>query len=327
MKKTIVILIVVLLTGNLRPLKAQQAGAFASIDSNAIMIGDHLNMEIGIGVPEGFDILWPQLADTLSKHIEILSKENIDTITENDQIVLRQRLKITSFDSGFFEIPSVVFHFRRPGDTALFPANTNKLFLQVYTPVVDTAQDFKVIKGPVSEPYTLKEVLPWVLLGIVVIAAIVLLIWYLRKRSKNQPVFRPRSRPLAPPHVIAIEKLEELRLARIWQQGRLKLYYTQLTDIVREYLERRYGFDAPEMTTEEILEALRHQKVNSEVTNKLKSSLELADLVKFAKARPTALENDLSLDHCVDFVNETKVVPVAEDNPKRNVEPQMGEGK
>jgi len=327
MRKTISILIL-LLTIILSPaVHAQNVEAFSSIDSSSIMIGDQVTMEIGIGVPIGFVVDWPQFSDTLTGNIEILKIAKIDTLIETDKLNLKQRLLITSFDSGFFEIPAISFNFKHEGDTTQFTANTNKLFLQVYTPVVDTSQAFKVIKGPVGEPYTFKEALPWILLGLAIIGIVILLIRYLRKRKKNQPVFARKAKPLPPPHITAIKKLEELRLAKIWQQGRLKLYYTQLTDITREYMEGRYHFDALEMTTDEILETLKEQKANKEIVSKLGASLQLADLVKFAKAQPTALENDLSLSHCVDFVNETKEVIVAQAEEEKDVQPKIDKSK
>jgi len=308
-------------------LYAQNVEAFATLDSTSIMIGDQLTMEVGINIPQGFEVSWPVFADTLSKHIEILKKEQLDTLLDADRMTLRQKLLITSFDSGFFEIPSIAFTFKHEGDTTQFIAISNKLFLQVYTPVVDTTQAFKVIKGPVSEPYTFREALPWIVLALAIVAIVVLLIWYLRKRRKNQPLFVRKPKPVPPPHVTAIQKLEELRLAKIWQQGRLKLYYTKLTDIAREYLEGRYHIDALEMTTDEILDALKAQKLNEEIVGKLGASLQLADLVKFAKAQPTALENDLSLSHCIDFVNETKVAETTQEDKEKDVQPQTAATK
>ncbi len=322
MKRAISILIF-LLTISLSPaVHAQNVEAFSSIDSTSIMIGDQVTMEIGIGIPNGFVVDWPTFADTLTSHIEILKTDKIDTLVETEKLTLKQRLLITSFDSGFFEIPAVTFNFKHEDDTTQFTANTNKLFLNVYTPVVDTSQAFKIIKGPISEPYTFKEALPWILLALAIAAIVILVIWYLRKRKRNQPVFSRKAKPLPPPHITAIKKLEELRLAKIWQQGRMKLYYTQLTDITREYMEGRYHFDALEMTTDEILETLKEQKANKEIVGKLGASLHLADLVKFAKAQPTALENDLSLSHCVDFVNETKEVIVAQAEEEKDVQPK-----
>lgn len=289
-------------------IKAQAVQAFASLDSNTIVIGDQIGMEIGIRIPNNFLVNWPLIGDTLNAHIEVLRQGSIDTIMSDNGLQLRQRLLITSFDSGYFEISPMEFRFHSASDTSVFVSNTGSLFLQVYTPEVDTTQAFKPIKGPVAEPYSFMELLPWILLGLAGLALLVMLFWYLRKRKKNQPVFIRKAKPMLPPHIIAMEKLENLRLAKVWQQGRLKEYFTTLTDITREYLELRFHFDAPEMTTDEILHAIREHGINKEVTQKLKSVLELADLVKFAKENPTALENDLSLSHCVDFVNETKQI-------------------
>lgn len=327
MKRALSILII-LVTFILSPTaNAQNAEAFASIDSASIMIGDQLKMEFGISIPQGFEVSWPVFTDTLTSHIEIIKKGKIDTLYNPDKTTLSQKLLITSFDSGFFEIPAISFHFKKQGDSTGFTANTNKLFLQVYTPVVDTTQAFKTIKGPISEPYTLKEALPWIVLALLIVAIVVLGLWYLRKRRKNQPIFNRKPKPVLPPHITAIKKLEELRLAKIWQQGRMKLYYTQLTDIAREYLEGRFHFNALEMTTDEILEALNERKVNKEIVSKLGASLQLADLVKFAKAQPTALENDLSLSHCIDFVNETKEVDIAQGEKDQDNQPKTDKTK
>ncbi len=289
-------------------IKSQSVEAYSTLDSSSIMIGDQIGMEIGIQIPNNFDVSWPILADTINSHIEIIKKDAIDTVSNNGQTTILQRLLITSFDSGYFEIQPIEFIFHNKADSSnYFTANTNTMFIQVRTPEVDTSKAFMAIKGPVEEPYTFMEVLPWILLSLAIIGIIIGGIWYLRKRKRNQPVFAKKAKPALPPHVVAIEKLEQLRLAKIWQQGRLKEYYTELTDITREYVERRYHFDALEMTTEEILTVCKEQSINESARGKLKSVLQLADLVKFAKEKPTALENDLSLNHCIDFVQETKM--------------------
>ena len=296
----------------------QKATAWAKLDSSAIMIGDQIGMELGIKVPENFVVQWPVIQDTLNSHIEVVKTSGIDTSFDAGQMILKQNLKVTSFDSGYFETPEFHFVFHPENDTTKYEANTNSMYLQVYVPEVDTTKPFIAIKAPISEPYTLAEILPWVGLGLLVLAAIVLLVIYLMKRKKNQPLFGKKPKPLPPPDVEALDKLGELRNSRIWQSGKLKEYYTALTDIMKRYMERRFGFDAPEMTSDEILEELEKYDVNKEVTEKLKGMLMLADLVKFAKAQPTPLENDLSLDHCIDFVKETKPVVVEQEENKNS---------
>lgn len=290
-------------------MQSQQAAAYMTIDTNAMMIGDHIDLQVGLTVPEDFIVSWPQWNDTIAPHIEIVKSTSVDTARAKGSLTFKQNLTITSFDSGYFEIPSLDFVFHHKNDTAKYTTSTRKLYLMVDTPVVDTAQAFKAIKGPVDEPYTWREILPWVALGLAIIALVLFLVRYFIRRKKNLPVF-VRPKPTLPPHVLAINQLEELRLEKVWQNGNVKEYHTRLTDILREYLENRYHFDAMEMTSDEILDEIETLKVNKEASSKLAGLMQLADLVKFAKGQPTPLENDLSLTHGVDFVNETKLVVV-----------------
>lgn len=299
---------------------SQQAEAWMKTDSSAIMLGDQIGLELGVKLPEKAQVQWPLITDTITSHIDVVKQNNIDTTINADQKILTQRLIITSFDSGYFELPPVHFIYRMPGDTTLYNVGTGSIYLQVYVPEVDTAQPFKAIVAPIDEPYTLGEILPWVLLGLAVIAGIIFLIVWWNRRRKNQPLFKSKPKPLLPPDVEAINKLEDIRLARIWQSGKVKQYFSSLTDVMRNYLKRRYGFDATEMTTDEIMDELKNHLSNPGAIEKLKGMMQLADLVKFAKAQPTPLENDLSLDHCLDFVKETRpVVAEPKEEEKTNV--------
>lgn len=292
-------------------LQAQQTGAWSSLDSNSIMIGDQVRYEMGITVPNNMIVAWPLLVDTLTSNIEIVKWSNIDTTYSGSDISLRQQFMITSFDSGYFEIPPIDFKFRHIDDSNYFSTSTGTLFLQVFVPEVDTSQAFKPIVAPIKEPYTFREVLPWIIVATAAIILIALLIFYLVRRKKNQPIFKRRPKPALPAHVLAINKFEELRLTKMWQSGRLKKYHSELTGILREYMVNRYHFDAPEMTSYDILVKLHEFEINKNAMANMEGVLHLSDMVKFAKAIPTALENDLALTHCVDFVNETKKVAEA----------------
>ena len=307
MKKLLVIALILPLVALRMP--AQNVEAYARLDSASIMIGDQIGFEVGITVPESFSVLFPTFTDPITQNIEIIRKDPIDTVAVDNGLLMRQQYVVTSFDSGYFQLPRFEFLFHHLEDTILYRTNTNTLYLMVNTPVVDTTQAFKAIKGPIAEPYTFMEILPWALLGLAVIGGILFLVWYIIKRRQNRPLFVPKPKPALPPDQMALQKFEELRLAKVWQQGKLKAYYTEMTDIAREYFEGRYHFEAMEMTSDEILQTLRNNKVNEEDYGKMKNVLQLADLVKFAKAHPTPLENDVCLNHCIDFVKETKPVP------------------
>ncbi len=289
--------------------KSQQAEAYAKADTNTIMIGDQIGLQFGIKLPKDFHVSWPVFADTLTKNIEIIKKLPVDTTVNGNNKLITQRIVITSFDSGAFSLPPFHFVFYHKNDTTPYILETEPILLKVNVPAVDTTKAFKPIVGPLAEPVTLSEVLPWIVGGLLIIMLVAFAIYYYKRKRAHKPVFARKPKPLPPPHVEALTKLEELRLAKLWQAGKLKEYHSDITDIMRTYLKRRYGFDAVEMTTDEIFEVLKTENVNEQAFNKLNNVFVLADLVKFAKAQPTALENDQSIYDCIDFVNETKYVP------------------
>ncbi|MBN2236982.1 MAG: hypothetical protein JW729_05450, partial [Bacteroidales bacterium] len=190
----------------------------------------------------------------------------------------------------------------------------------VFSVDADTTQPIKPIVGPMKEPYTLMEILPWIIFGAAVLVLIFTMFYFYRKRKKK-PIFKSKEEPKIAPNVKALDALAVLRLKKLWQAGKVKAYHTELTEIVRTYIEDRFGIMAVEMTTDEILVEIKPIIANAVAINKLKSSLELADLVKFAKANPTALENDTSLNFAVDFVNESNAQnSVLQEEEVENVE-------
>ncbi len=338
---TLILSLLLVSTGLLRAQHMVPLKANARLDTTAIMIGDQIGLDLSVEVPKGSQVTWPPLPDTLVPHVEIIKRGAIDTTLKENALFLKRHLLVTSFDSGYFNITPLKFKVKLPGNGAPETVATQDLFLQVYTPQVDTTKAFKPIVGPQAEPYTLWEILRWILLGLLLIGIIVLVVWYIAKRKKNQPLFSRKPKPKLPPDVEAIQRLEEIRLSRLWQAGKLKAYHSAITDIMRDYMARRFGFDAREMTTGEIITQLEKEPVvNKEVLTKLQNAFELADLVKFAKLKPSPLENDTSLNYCIDFVNETREVPPepekdssATENPggevqnEQKVKPENKEGE
>jgi hypothetical protein len=187
---------------------------------------------------------------------------------------------------------------------------TDPLLLQVGTVSVDTTQAIKDIKQPYHQNYLwidwLKDNAGIVFATLGAILLIAFLIYYFIKKAKNKPPVIIPEKPKIPAHIIAFEKLEKLKNNKLWQDGKLKLYYISLTDIVREYIESRYKINTLEQTTEEILSALRNVAIDEESKSKLKQILVLGDLVKFAKEQPLAAENERSLANAFEFVEGTK---------------------
>jgi hypothetical protein len=165
------------------------------------------------------------------------------------------------------------------------------------------------IKGVYKAPIWWWGILRWVLVALVlcgVSVAIYYLIAYVQRRKQEEMLDVVNTEPLRPADEVAIEKLDIIREKKIWQQGQLKEYYTQLTDVVREYIDRRFEVSSAEQTSDETLRAMRPLlNERKDLYEDLRKMLTLADLVKFAKWSTTPDENELSLRSAYKLVKET----------------------
>jgi hypothetical protein len=305
-----------LLAGQIGAAIGQYSGAEIKLEKNAIVIGDQIKAELTVTLPAGSRVQWPMLLDTLAQNVEIHRKSGIDTVSSGkEQFTLKQELVITSFDSGTYIIHPILFKFNHTGDTVTYFAQTLPATLDVQTIQTDASQDIKPIKPPLKAPVTFREVLPWIGLVVLVLLIAGLVYYYLKRKKLQPPVAGTRLKTTIPPYEAAIEALEELRQKKLWQSGRVKEYYSDLTEIVREYIELRYPVRALEMTTSEIYAALRKVDATASSREKLNQVLVLADLVKFAKEQPLPMENERSMNQCEEFVRETRPAKDAEAAP------------
>jgi hypothetical protein len=152
----------------------------------------------------------------------------------------------------------------------------------------------------------MKEVFPWIL-AVLLLALVVFGIWYWRKHRKTKVDADGNSvrGPVIPPYDKAVGDLENLRQQKLWQSGKVKEYFSSLTDIAREYIEGQFGVNAVEMTTDDILEEVKPLHFSQETYNKLKETMEVADLVKFAKYSAANLESENAMNSMTEFVNES----------------------
>jgi hypothetical protein len=298
-------------------IQSQSVEALSTLSNDSMLIGQHLIYELNLKAPEGFEVEWPVWPDSLPGQIEVLSQGKVEKIPldKSGNIHLKQKIVLTSFDAGRKSISAIQLRFKPKGDTAHFTAESNPVSFAVVTVAVDTTQAFKPIIGPVKEPITFMEILPWILALLAFALLIFGIFWYIKRRRKILPAIKAFAKPQIPPYLIALEKLEELRYKKLWQIGQVKEYYTAMTDITRWYIEEQFRVNAVEMTTEEILDGIKPLNINAEAIGKLSEVLHLADFVKFAKANPGAMENDLSLNHLVDFVNESRSLVIVSPEP------------
>lgn len=280
-------------------------------DTTAITIGQQINLTLELGIKKGERVEWPLLNDTLTKSIEIISKSTIDSIVDaqTGETMYRQQLVVTSFDTGFHVIPPLPFKVTGSGGNATETRQTEPLLISVAGVPVDMQADIKDLKPVMQAPYTLRDFLPWILL-LLGIALLALLGWfYYQSRKKKKPLIKLTLRQPKPAHVLALEQLDVLKLEQLWQKGQVKEYYSRLTDILREYFDARFGVNAAEMTSDEIISAMKDHLSDAHRLNDLKKILELSDMAKFAKARPMDAENEMSFMLSVAIINSSKPAP------------------
>jgi len=303
-----IVILFVLLSGSLQLLWAQQVTVKASIDSTHILIGDQLKLVLEVEKPKDWDVQFPLVPDTFGTNIEVVKRLPVDTIKLDNQELekLSQSFLITSFDSGMHQIPS--FYFKLKYNKLKDSIATKALMFQVLTMKIDTAKGPVDIKLPYAAPVTLKEVTPYIL-GIILIAAILFFIFYYMKwKKKNVPLFSKPEKPAEPAHIVALRELDRIKSQKLWQQEKIKQYYSEVADTIRAYVERRFDIPAMEQTSTETIGVFKQRKdlIDATSLNQVQHILSLADLVKFAKYTPLVDDNNLTLMNAYFFVNQTK---------------------
>ncbi|MCD6347853.1 MAG: hypothetical protein J7L96_10575 [Bacteroidales bacterium] len=283
---------------------SQEIKVESSIDTTRMLIGDQVNILLKVDQPKSKSIAFPIFKDTLVNQLEILDVSGIDTAPAGDgHLQLIQRLLVTSFDTGFYVIPSFYFVDQETKDSF----RTEVLPLEVLTMEIDTAKGIADIKLPFDVPLTFMEVLPYIIVGLLLAGLIILFIYIYKKRKQKPEPVPVRVKPSEPAHLWALRTLDKLASEKLWQKGKIKLYHSRLSEIIRSYIEFRFSITALEQTTAEILEACeKHSSITEELNHNLGELLELSDLVKFAKWQPLSDENERSLEIAYDFVLKTK---------------------
>ncbi len=280
----------------------QGVTASARVDSNKITVGDWLQLHFEVKHPENVSIDWHSLPDSL-EGFEILKRESPAIQKNNQEVIETSTWKITAFDSGMFVIPALQFSYRTKDDTAGRMASTSQIPVFVGGVAVDTTQEIKDIKPPLSVPISFAEILPY-MIALIVLGGLIWLVYYIMKKRKRGESIIPEAPP-RPAHEIALDALRSLEAEHLWQRGKIKEYYSALTDIVRLYIEQKFHVLALESTTEEILSFDQVRSLPPSHTEDLKDVLVRADFVKFAKFQPAPAEHESSFTKTRNFVEST----------------------
>lgn len=310
-----ILLSVLLLSAALLPCRAQDDGTHRSrISRDSILIGDQIEWTLDFQLGPGESARISKPGPEPVPGVETLGDIALDTLSVKNGILdLRGHITLTSFDSGSYQLPPLAVLLSRPDGTVDTLVYTGPV-LAVNTIPVDTAT-FQAydIKGQIRYPLTFKEILPWILLAAVLAALGWLLVRWIRFRRQNRDFF---GKPVVkdPPHIVALRSLEKTRSQKLWQAGKQKLFYTQVTDTLRQYLAGRYDIPALEQTSAEIFRDLQDKNIDPALLENMKELFATADFVKFAKYSASDQENENAIPTAVRFVNETYMTQVKEED-------------
>lgn len=326
-----ILLLFTLILSSLSLSYAQRPSVKVALDSTYVIIGMPTTIHLEATVSNGQDIKFPDVLrnggvvaydDSLQFLLELGEDlPKVDTVSvDNNLITLKEDINVFAFDSATLYIPP--FDFICGHDTV----STNSLALRVVVPFDSIEVDpskFADIKTVIDPEFVLMDYIWWIISPLLIVLLIIVGYFgykYYKTHKSNEPVIIKEEKKL-PAHVIAMNALQVLADKKLWQNGQDKQFQTELTDILRQYIEDRFYVNALEKTSDEILDELYElsEQQKSSLQN-LKQILQLADLVKFAKYKPLADENQLSFMNAKMFVEQTKFEQPSSDVDKKNAE-------
>lgn len=278
---------------------------------DSILIADQIEYGFQLdSVPAGTTLALPDLRETSNDTLTLVRSWQLDTLAtlrvrqpgRKDRAELhniRGSIVLAPFEEGTYHLPPIPV-LRNGKDTLLFEA----LQMEVKTMPVDTATfEIHDIKGQLRYPLTFREMLPWIGGALLLAGLAVLLSWLIRRRRAQGGGEAAKKDPA---YIVALRELDKWRGDRFWAPDKQKAFYSGITDALKNYIEDRFGIDAPEMTTAELFAALKQaEDLPEELREETRGVFECADFVKFAKHVASEEENARALPTAVRFVTST----------------------
>ena len=286
----------------------------AEIVHSTIKIGGQTEIRLKASTIDNTSIEFPSFDSLqyISPGIEVLSQK--DSLTPSGTMHIRT-YTVTSFDTAVHKVPSLKVKLN--GKEFV----TNELPFKVISVPIDTTNVEQIfdLKGPMEPAFDISEwTFPFILSIITLIVSLIITYIIIRIKDNKPIIRRIRLNPYIPPHKAAMNEISKIKEDALWESDDSKTYYTKLTDILRRYRQGRYGFNAMEMTTDEIINQI--EKVNDPAAiHELVKLFTTADLVKFAKAHPNISDNDKNLLNAINYIQQTKKEEVAETSPQEVV--------
>lgn len=286
-------------------LHAQQVRISASLDSTNYLIGDWIQVHISVQHPFNTEILWgnPVLVD--AGKLQKISESKVDTIAQRDFLSENKTFTLTTFDTGLIHIPSFTCYYRQDERTDSVATAIQTILVSAVP--IDTGKSFHPIKPVLT--IAEKKSRTWLYaIGGTTLVFIALLFWYYQKKGKKKAgAVEQTITDTRLPHEKALDDLYALE-NDLTEKNDVKQYYVRITKILREYIENGMKIPALENTTQEIIRSLKKKLKEEALLVQLNADLQLADLVKFAKAAPSKEDHFRILQTSRAFIEKTKPV-------------------
>ncbi len=304
----------------LLPANAAAAGVTvkASVDSVDMVMGDQTHIRVSVDVPAAyastvelvdFPLITPGLEYIPFHGIDVVASDS-SAVRNDDRTLYNFDFTIQAFDPGTVTIPPFCVVPAPGADTV----RSGALALKVAPVDVDSLETIHPMASIVSANSRWYDYIPGWLVWVLIIVAVLAggFAAYILLRKRKQEIEEQKAAPV-PPYELAISRLEKLRKSNLAESGQEKQYYTMLVDILRQYLEGRFGINAMEMTSTQIVRALRSNPETRMTADEVRAVLSVADFVKFAKVRPLPDDNVKAFRRAVNFVDSTKPKPEPEE--------------
>lgn len=283
-----------------------------NVTKNKVELGEPLDVTLSIDYPVSYNvkkIVLPLVTDSakLGDDIEIWETQTpFDTLLENNKGEFikhyEQHFTIATFKKGIVDLNPLYAIF--DNDTVI----SNALIITTNTAELEENAKLKNIKPLIEDPFTIWERIwlgilkYWIIILLIILIPIIGLVIYFIQKNKPEKVIKKEIIPL---NIRALDKLDKIEQAKLWQNNKTKIYYSEVTNVIRLYLSERYQISTFEKTSSEILNQLKMKPISRDQFIQLEKLMRLADLVKFAKTTPTPLENESIISIAKNFINET----------------------
>lgn len=286
-------------------------------DSTEYLIGDFINLLIKAEYSNEFILQEPLYKENLKK-FEIINENQFKSDTLQNKIIYSKEFTLAYYDSAKVYIPSFSFVLVDKKDTSKIFFSSDSIALKIHSLQVKTQEDIKDIKAPIKIPLNILEIILWILLGLLVLTILYFIFKKILKRENIKP---EKPEIIIPSHIVALTKLEELEKEKLWQNGKVKEYHSRITEIIREYFEKRFSFPALELTSSEQIQLLTRIREAEKIIKTTEEFFTNADLVKFAKFNPVPDLNEIMMSQAKEIVNST--VPSNSNENEKTIIPEV----